>query len=105
MTYLQNSTNMGGAISPVNAPEASQCIFWAPTEIEVPSSMAATGKIEVNGGHRTMSTPPTLFKPSNSSYTRIRASATVLNIFQLPATSGRRINTSVENRDYIKRKM
>src|SRR5215211_5665076 len=91
MTYWQNSFTMSGATSPVNAPFSSQCRFCAPRPIPDPARISAKAGIAMKGGHKTFSTFAISFSFACIVETSPRASATVLFIFQLPATSGVRI--------------
>src|SRR5688572_30126184 len=88
MTYAQNSFSIAADISPVNAPFSSQCMFCAPRPISVPASIADNAGNAMNGGQRIFST----FLMSRNCVlifeTRSPASATVLFIFQFPATTG-----------------
>ncbi len=44
------SFSIGGEISPVQAPLSSQCMFWAPTLIEVAARISFTCRTAVKGG-------------------------------------------------------
>src|ERR1700752_123628 len=88
MTYLQNSFTMPGATSPVNAPFSSQYKFWAPRPIPEFSSNSYNAGIAMKGGHSTFSTLGISRNFAMIVETRSRASATVLFIFQFPATTG-----------------
>src|SRR4030067_3744129 len=93
MMYWQISATIGGETSPVYAPAFSQCMFWAPIPMSVPSSKADTASKAVKGGQSTFSTPLIACKPGTISETICLASVTVLYIFQLPATTGVRMVT------------
>jgi hypothetical protein len=57
--------------------------------------------MDVNGGQITISTPWLAVRPGNSSDIKTLASAAVSNIFQFPATNGRRIFTSTRITGHI----
>ena len=88
MTWVaKNARSIGAEISPVNAPLASKCMFWAPSFRVEPSRALATLSRAVNGGQTTTSTSVCLPMRLTVSWTSATASAAVLFIFQLPAMS------------------
>src|SRR5438105_12458866 len=79
----------------VKAPCASQCAFCAPTLIGEPSSACLTPGIHTKGGQTTRSTPFNGERAGLSALANSLASAGVLNIFQFPATMGKRIESMI----------
>jgi len=90
ITYAQPSAfSIPAEISPVNAPCASQCTFWAPSTMPLASSARDTSSSAVNGGATITSARPAVY-PSRSCWISSTASGPVRCIFQFPATSGLR---------------
>ena len=85
------SASMAVEISPVKAPLSAWCTFWPQTPTPLPASAAATSASAVAGGQTARSTPSAAARPARRSAHQATASARVLNIFQLPATRGRRL--------------
>jgi hypothetical protein len=82
---------MSADSSPVYAPWAFELTFWPPINTFVPLSAIDTGTNDTDGGQTTVVTlliPDTPFATARAS---AEASANVLFIFQLPATTGVRI--------------
>ena len=78
---------MAAETSPVKAPPASGCMFWAPRAIRVPSTAEPTAARETKGGQSTVRTPPTAWSPAFICDTSSVASSRVVFIFQLAAIS------------------
>src|SRR5580658_3152707 len=92
ITWVAKSArSIGADISPVNAPDASKCMFCAPSLISEPSIAPATASSAVNGGQMTISTSGCAPADTTISRARETASADVLFIFQFPAMSFLRI--------------
>ena len=81
-----DSRSIGAETSPVNAPSASQCTFWAKTRIPLSASAETAAGRETWGGATTISTPSGT-SPSRSCAQKASVSPGPLNIFQLPAIS------------------
>ena len=73
----------------MNAPCGSQCTFWAPRAMPLPSSARDADSSAVNGGATITSARPGVY-PSRSCWISSTASGPVRCIFQFPATSRRR---------------
>src|ERR1043165_129361 len=87
MTYrTENSLSIPAQISPVNAPKLCSLMFCAPRRRFESRTAFDTDSSAVNGGQTTMSTSFTLARSIFKSLTKAKPSATVLFIFQLPAT-------------------
>src|SRR5260221_10723915 len=70
-------------------------MFCAPRPMPELSSMAETAEIDMKGGHNTFSTLAISRRGALNFATRSRASATVLFIFQFPATMGVRLISNI----------
>src|SRR5579884_3620421 len=67
-------------------------MFWAPSSNGLPAMVSRTAVSPVKGGHSTTSTRPGSPSASTMARASSRPSSTVVFIFQLPATMGRRIS-------------
>ena len=91
IAYLHpHSTSIAGLTSPVNAPFFSALASWAPSATADPLIASATGSSHGYGGHTATSTAVLVPTPLAIPAARALASARVVFIFQLPATSFRR---------------
>src|SRR5512142_883923 len=101
MTSLQpTSASIGADTSPVKAPCASPCTFWAARSTDEPARTCPTACSAVNGGATATCTfPAAPPSPSRSSFTSATASATVLCIFQFPQTNLRRATSLLQDLD------
>src|SRR5579859_3248450 len=81
---------MAGAISPVKAPSFSQNTSCAPMAISLPRAPSTAAETAVKGGAITMSHRRTPLTKVANAEKKVRVSACVLNIFQLPAITRRR---------------
>ena len=72
-------------ISPVYAPDASQCAFSAPTWTAVPAAAATAAGTSIAGVQQTMSTLPNAWVASAMPLTSAAVSDGLMFIFQLPA--------------------
>src|SRR5262245_41103891 len=86
------SFNIGALTSPVNAPSRSQCRFCAATPMFEFLVASTTECSDVNGGATTISTSLMSLTIARNSFANAKASCVVLNIFQLAAMKGVRIN-------------
>ena len=80
------SSSIGAETSPVKAPEASSCTFWAATLTAVPEQRSATARRARKEGQITTSGPSAPGAPGRKAPRYCSASATVLLIFQFAAT-------------------
>src|SRR3989338_2739366 len=71
---------------------------WAPTARFEPRAASAAAPSEVKGGQRTMSQCVARATSGLNFSMKARVSAAVLNIFQLPAITGRRIHPPPQNK-------
>src|SRR5262249_965339 len=90
---------MSAATSPVNAPSLLQETFWPPIATLLPFAASTAVEIAVNGGAITMSQCLQSPTSGRNAEKNARVSASVLNIFQLPAITGRRIAGSLKEKD------
>ncbi len=84
------SASIGGDTSPVKAPSASECMFWAYSSTREPRAESTIARRSVKGTQRATSTPETAASSGSSAWMYRSACASVLYIFQLPAISGTR---------------
>src|SRR5262245_36646844 len=92
------SASMRGEISPVNGPLSSQWWFCAPRTIRVPAIRSATARRHVNGGATATSTSSPAGSASAICSTSATAKTSVMFIFQLPTTRGRRMSSRLVER-------
>src|SRR5437762_9978940 len=100
MTYSAPvSAIIGALISPVNAPSRSQWRSCAAMQTLLLRAASAAACSAVNGGASTISTSSMSLTRLRNSLTYLTVSATVLNIFQLPAIKGVLISLLRERSD------
>src|SRR3954469_3148312 len=87
--WTPSSFSIGADTSPVYAPSGSWCMFCASTFTSEPPRPSRVAASAVNGGQIATSTPLPSGSRASSFCVYSRASAVVLNIFQLPAMYGR----------------
>src|SRR5215831_6866586 len=85
---------MGAETSPVKAPSLLQETFWPEMAILVFFAASTAVEMAVNGGPMTMSQCLEFATSGAKVEKNARVSARVLYIFQLPAITRRRMNTS-----------
>src|SRR6202171_6181230 len=90
---------MGAETSPVNVPSLLQETFWPAMAVGEAFSAATAVEIAVNGGATTMSQCFAAATSGRDEEKNARVSASVLYIFQLPAITRRRIESSRERKD------
>ena len=93
MTNSAAPASMSGLVSPVKAPRSAKCMVWAPRATRLPSSASRTAVNQIVGGHTTVVTSEAGGASEATARASASASADVAGfIFQLPATTGLRIN-------------
>src|SRR5689334_25361656 len=85
---------MGAETSPVKAPSLLQETFWPEMAMLVFFAASTAVEIAVKGGAMTMSQCLEFATSGAKAEKKARVSATVLYIFQLPAITRRRMQTS-----------
>src|SRR5205807_3837803 len=88
------STSIVAETSPVKAPSLLQEIFWPETAMLVCFAASAAVEIAVKGGAMTISQCLEFATSGAKAEKKARVSARVLYIFQLPAITRRRMQTS-----------
>src|SRR5579864_851832 len=85
---------MGAETSPVKAPSFSQKRFWPEMAIFVDLAASTAAEMAVKGGAITTSQWLAFATSGAQAEKKARVSASVLNIFQLPAITRRRMRAS-----------
>src|SRR3977135_618952 len=90
---------MGAETAPVNAPSLLQETFWPEMAMLVPFAKSAAVEMAVKGGATTMSQCLEFTTSGVKTEKNARVSASVLYIFQLPAITRRRMESSRKEKD------